>query len=167
MKAKGKQVFLCTFIFSAVLIAASWAQMSGEENFDGTQNDEADSWWQQRADTNKDGAVDADELSAWKDLESERIDSNNDGQIDDKERKLVWKLLPSPVTTELEQKFDLDSNGWLDPEEARKLLFRRVEVILQTNGKGAIKTGLEELYDTNGDGVVDLEELKILREDLK
>ena len=167
MKAKGKQVFLCTFIFSAVLIAASWAQMSGEENFDGTQNDEADSWWQQRADTNKDGVVDADELSAWKDLESERIDSNTDGQIDDKERKLVWKFLPSPVTTELEQKFDLDSNGWLDPEEARKLLFRRVEVILQTNGKGAIKTGLEELYDTNGDGVIDLEEVKILREDLK
>jgi Ca2+-binding EF-hand superfamily protein len=167
MKAKGKQVFLCTFIFSAVLIAASWAQMSGEENFDGTQNDEADSWWQQRADTNKDGAVDADELSAWKDLESGRIDSNHDGQVDDKERKLVWKLIRSPVTTELEQEFDLDSNGWLEPEEARKLLFRRIEVILKTNGKGAIKTGLEELYDTNGDGVIDLEEVKILREDLK
>jgi Ca2+-binding EF-hand superfamily protein len=167
MRAKNKQVLLSVFIILTLLLGSSWAQISGDWNPVDPQNDEADSWWQQRADTNKDGAVDADELSAWKDLESGRIDSNHDGQVDDKERKLVWKLLPSPVTTELEQKFDLDSNGWLDPEEARKLLFRRVEVILQTNGKGAIKTGLEELYDTNGDGVIDLEEVKILREDLK
>jgi len=167
MEAKSKQVFLCIFIFLAVLLAVSWAQMSGDENFNDAQDEGADSWWQDRADTNKDATVDDEELSAWKDLEREGIDTNHDGQIDDKEKRLVWKYVRSPISTELERGFDADDNGWLEPEEARKLLFRRVEFVFQTNGKGAIKTGLEEFYDTNGDGVIDLEELKLLREDLK
>ena len=111
--------------------------------------------------------LDDDELFSWKDFEVGRLDSNRDHQIDDAEKRQVWKYLPSPANTELEQKFDADGNGWLESEETRKILFRRIESIFMTNGREAIKTGLEKLYDTNQDGVIDLEELKSLREDLK
>ena len=161
MKPKLQHIVLSFFILLAVLPATSRAQAPVDKN------DEADKWWQAWADTNRDGSLDDQELQAWKNLEKERIDSNKDGQIDDNEKRLVWKLLPAPITTEQERKFDADESGWLDPDEARKLLFRRVEFIFETNCKGAIKTGLEEFYDSNQDGVIDLEEVKILREDLR
>jgi len=131
------------------------------------QERQTNSWWEQRADTNKDGHVDTGELSAWKELQKEHIDLNNDGVIDAKEKRLCWLHARSRVNTELEQKFDENNDGWLDPEEARKLLFRRVDAIFASNGKSPIKSALEEAYDTNNDGVIDLEELKTLREDLK
>lgn len=167
MKIMRKQIVILTVIFLISLIATSWAQESSAEDVTGVQDDETNSWWKQRADTNKDGTVDGDELQARKDLENGRIDANHDGQIDNKEKQTVWEFLPSPVTTELEKEFDVNNNGWLEPEEARKLLFRRAESIRQSNGKAMAKTELEKLYDTNGDGIIDLEELKNLREDLK
>jgi Ca2+-binding EF-hand superfamily protein len=182
MKARINQIFLCIFIFLVVLLAVSWAQISGDEKLNDAENEEADtinaeqvqedqegkvdSWWKERPDLNKDGSIDAEELDAWN-SEKEFIDLNRDGQIDDAEKRLAWKCIRSPIKTELEQKFDENNDGWLEPEEARNLLIRRVDFIYQTNGKGAIKTALEELYDTNGDGAIDLEEVKTLKEDLK
>ncbi len=181
MKATSNQIFLCIFVLLAVMLSASWAQMSDghndtleytndtitSEQGEASQEAKVDSWWQERADTNKDGSVDDQELSAWKDLESANIDTNHDGQIDEQEKRTAWKYVRSPINTGLEQEFDTDNSGWLEPGEARKLLFRRAESIRQANGKQPIKTGLEKLYDTNGDGIIDLEELKTLREDLK
>ena len=181
MKIRVKQWFLCGFIFSVILLAASWAQYDGEESYEPENEEEQtgdleqesqkindDSWWQERADTNKDGSVDDQELGAWKELESKYIDTNHDGQIDEQEKRLSWKYVRSPISTVLESEFDADSDGWLEPEEARKLLFRgSEELIFNAKGRGPINTGLEKLYDTNGDGVIDLRELKTLREDLK
>ena len=149
-------------LFSPSLAGLSIGQGSGD-----SQGNNTEEWWEPWADTNKDGRLDDNELYAWKKLEMERLDTNRDKQIDEQEKRQIWKIIPSPVTTELEQKFDANGNGWLEPEEARKLLFRRVESIFLTNGRGPIETGLEQLYDTNKDGVIDLEELKSLREDLK
>jgi hypothetical protein len=168
MEGKIKKVFLCSLMVVAILFAPPLTRLSLSQDSGDSQSDQADKWWKDRADTNKDGVLDDAELFAWKKLEIERIDSNRDKQIDDQEIRQVWKYAPSPVSTDLEQKFDANDNGWLEPEEARKLLFRRADFIfLLANGKMAIKTGLEELYDTNADGVIDLEELKLIREDLK
>lgn len=167
MEGKLKKAFLCSLIFVALLFAPPLVGLSVSQDSGGSQSDEADSWWKDRADLNKDGTLDDQEISAWKDLERERLDVNQDGKIDDQEKRLVWKLVRSPITTELEQRFDADNSGWLEPEESRKLLFRRVDFIFDTNGSLAMKTGLEELYDANADGIVDLEELKSLREDLR
>jgi hypothetical protein len=168
MEGKIKKVFLCSLMVVAILFAPPLTRLSLSQDSGESQSDQADKWWKDRADTNKDGVLDDAELFAWKKLEIERIDSNRDKQIDDQEIRQAWKYAPSPVSTDLEQKFDANGNGWLEPEEARKLLFRRVdELILQNKGKGPIKTWLEEFYDTNEDGILDLEELKNLREDLK
>jgi hypothetical protein len=166
MKIKIKQVFLCFFVFSTVLLAASWAQGLEEQNLNSAQNDQADSWWRERADINKDGNVDEDELVSWG-AQKELIDSNGDGKIDDNEKRLAWKYVRSPVATEIGQDFDNNNNGWLEPEEARKVLFRTIDYVFRTNGRGPMRTEVEKAYDSNEDGVIDLEEAKTLREDLR
>ena len=121
-------------------------------------------WWERRADTNGDGTVDSNELSAWKTLEKERIDLNNDGVIDAKERRLCWRHGRSKVNTAIEAKYDKNSDGWLDPEEVREMLKAKHALIL-SNGQAKVDSELEEEYDINNDGVIDLKEAELLKED--
>jgi Ca2+-binding EF-hand superfamily protein len=121
-------------------------------------------WWEKRADTNNDGKVDADELSAWKKLEKERIDLNNDGVIDAKEKRLSWRHGRSKVNTALEQKYDKNSDGWLEPDEIKELL-KDKHALIKTQGKAKVDTAIEAEYDTDKDGIIDASEAKALKED--
>lgn len=141
-------------------------EMHMERKWEQRQRAKVNAWWERRADTNNDGIVDNNELSAWKTLEREHIDLNNDGVIDAKERRLCWRHARSKVNTTLEQKYDKNSNGWLEPEEAKELLKDRYTLI-KTGGKAKVDTDIENEYDTDQDGIIDASEAEALREDLQ
>jgi len=171
-------VFLFCFIFS------SWAQMGfrhADKNKDGVidrkewkmqkswehqKRIEAKNWWQKMADTDGNGIVDNNEMTAWNKLLHERIDLNGDGTVDAKERRLCWRHARSRVNTPLEQKYDKNSDGWLQPEEAKELLKDRYNLI-KTKGKAKVDTTLESEYDTNEDGIIDGQEADALKNDLE
>jgi Ca2+-binding EF-hand superfamily protein len=123
-------------------------------------------WWEKRADTNGDGRVDPDELSAWKKLEKERIDLNKDGVIDAGERRLCWRHARSKVNNILEKRYDKNNNGWLEEDEVKEMLKDRLAII-KSKGKARVDTDIEAEYDTNKDGVLDQEEAAILKEDIE
>ncbi|MFH1640542.1 MAG: hypothetical protein ABIA66_01125 [Candidatus Omnitrophota bacterium] len=135
-----------------------------ENTWEHKQRNRVKNWWEKRADTNSDGLVDSDELSAWKTLEKERVDLNNDGTIDAKERRLCWRHARCKVNTELEKKYDSNSNGWLEPEEVRTMLRARHALIV-SKGQAKVDSEAEAEYDTNNDGVIDLNEAETLKED--
>jgi Ca2+-binding EF-hand superfamily protein len=137
-----------------------------EEKWEHKQHSRVNNWWEKMADTNGDGTVDSNELSAWKTLEKERIDLNNDGVIDAKERRLSWRHARSKVNTELERKYDINSNGWLEPEEIREMLKAKHALII-SNGQAKVDSELEAEYDINNDGVIDSKEAEALKEDIQ
>jgi Ca2+-binding EF-hand superfamily protein len=110
-----------------------------EKDWEQKQRSKVNTWWEKRADTNGDGVVDNGELSAWKELEKQRIDLNNDGVIDAKEKRLCWRHARSRVNTPLEKKYDKNSNGWLEPDEVKGLLRDRYELV-KTHGKATVDT---------------------------
>jgi Ca2+-binding EF-hand superfamily protein len=122
-------------------------------------------WWENRADTNNNGVVDAQELNAWRKLEREKIDLNNDGTIDAKERRLSWRHARSKVNTDLEKKYDANGDGWLETAEVKQLLQDRY-ILIKTHGKAKVNSALEEEYDTNNDGVIDPAEAEVMKDDL-
>lgn len=121
--------------------------------------------WRKKADMDGDGKIDKRELANWNKLKKERIDANKDGIIDGKERRLYWRYASSRVNTALEKKYDSNSNGWLEPNEAKKLLEDRYAQI-KKQGKARVDTELEADYDANDDGIIDAQEAKDLKEDL-
>jgi hypothetical protein len=123
-------------------------------------------WWEHRADTNRNGVVDAHELKNWKKFEREHIDLNKDGVIDSKEKRLSWKHARSRVNNSFEEKYDSNHDGWLETAEVRQLLKDRYELI-KTNGKAKVNTYLEEEYDANNDGILDRTEAKVMHDDLQ
>ncbi|MGD9015005.1 MAG: hypothetical protein PVI33_03155 [Candidatus Omnitrophota bacterium] len=129
------------------------------------QRSQVNTWWESRADVNNDGRVDSQELSAWKSLESQRLDLNNDGVISPKERRRCWIYARSRVNTALEKKYDSNNDGWLQPDEAREFLQDRYALI-KTGGKARVDSPIEEEYDTDGDGIIDAQEAEALKEDL-
>jgi Ca2+-binding EF-hand superfamily protein len=137
-----------------------------EKQWENKQSAKVNTWWENRADTNNDGKVDAQELAAWKQLSKERIDLNNDGVIDAKERRLCWRHARSKVNTAVEKKYDKNGDGWLEPAEAKEMLKDKYTLI-QTNGKVKVDTELEKEYDTNSDGVIDKLEAVGLKGDLQ
>ena len=54
-------------------------------------------WWEKQADVNKDGKVDANELSVWKTQQKQRDDLDGDGVISPKENRLSWRHGASKV----------------------------------------------------------------------
>jgi len=139
-------------------------EMHMEKKWEQKQRAKPNTWWEKRADTNNDGKVDTNELSAWKKLEKERIDLNNDGVIDAKERRLCWRHARSRVNTPLEKKYDANADGWLEPTEVKEMLKDKYELI-KTHGKAKVDTELEQNYDTNKDGIIDAKEADTLKED--
>lgn len=136
-----------------------------EKAWEQKQQSKTNTWREKRADTNTDGIVDNAELSAWKSLEKERIDFDNNGIIDSKEKRLCWRHARSRVNTALEQKYDQNSDGWLEPDETKELLNDRC-VMIKTSGQAKVDTEAETAYDTNSDGIIDSDEAEGLREDL-
>lgn len=136
-----------------------------EKGWEQKQHSKVNTWWERRADTNNDGIVDNSELSAWKTLEKERIDLNSDGIIDAKERRLCWRHARSRVNTALENKYDTNGDGWLEPDEVKELLKDRYTLI-KTSAQAKVDTEIEAEYDTNNDGIIDANEAKDLKEDL-
>ena len=136
-----------------------------EKVWEEKQKSKANTWWEQRADTNKDGIVSDAERNAWKKLEKERIDLNGDGVIGPKERRLAWCHAKSRINTPLEAQYDDNKDGWLEPAEAQNYLEARY-VLIKTDGKAKVNSKLEEEYDADGDGVLSLDEAQDLKEDL-
>ncbi len=137
-----------------------------EEKWENKQRSKVNNWWEKRADTNNDGVVDSNELSAWKKLTKEQIDLNNDGVIDAKEKRMCWRHARSRVNTALEQKYDANSDGWLEPSEVKELL-KDKHALIKTHGKAKVDTEIESEYDVNKDGIIDAEEAKTMKEDLE
>lgn len=123
-------------------------------------------WWEKRADTNGDGVVDVNESAAWKKLKKERIDLNGDGTIDAKEKRLCWRHAKSKVNTALETKYDINSNGFLEPEEVKEMLKDR-SILIKTHGKAKVDSSIEEQYDADADGIIDKSEAEAMAEDLQ
>lgn len=137
-----------------------------EKKWEEKKRSEANTWWEKRADTNNDGVVDGAELNQWKALEKERLDLNADGKIDPKERRTSWRHARCRVNTATEQKYDTNSDGWLETEEVRKMLMDRTNLIKVT-GRAKVDSVMEEEYDMNRDGIIDHLEAEALKEDLE
>ncbi len=130
-------------------------EMLMEKKWEKKQKSKVNTWWERRADTNKDGIVDAGELSSWKKLERERIDLDGDGVISPKERRLCWRHARSRVNTASEAKYDVNNDGWLEPEEVKEFLKDRY-VLIKTKGQAKVDSLIEEEYDTDNDGIISL-----------
>jgi len=140
-------------------------EMIMERRWEVREKSKVNTWWESRADTNEDGIVDAAELSRWKKLERERIDLNGDGIISPKERRLCWRHARSRVNTALEAKYDVNNDGWLEPEEVKELLKDRY-ILIKTKGQAKVDSLIEEEYDTDNDGIISPQEARALKEDL-
>lgn len=123
-------------------------------------------WQQERADTNNDGQVSTEERAAWKKLTKERIDMNEDGIISPKERRLSWRHAKSKVNTKLEAEHDANNDGWLEPDEIKNYLSARQELI-KSKGKAKVNSKVEAEYDLDNDGIINIQEAKIMKEDIE
>lgn len=128
------------------------------------QRAKVNSWWESRADTNKDGKVDATELAAWKTLQKERIDTDGDGVISPKERRLSWRHARSKVNSELEKKYDANGDGWLETAEVKTMLQDKATLV-KTQGKARVDSAIEKEYDADNDGIISTQEAEVMRED--
>jgi len=117
-----------------------------------------------KAGQNKNEVINEDEIAAWKKLRMEKMDLNRDGKIDADEKRISWRHVKSRANTAIKKKYDLNGDGWLDQQEAKKLLKDKYEII-KTKGEAKVDTNIEEGYDTNEDGVIDSEEAEAIKED--
>jgi len=118
--------------------------------------------WEAKADTDKNGKVSAKELRAY---HHAVMDKNGDGKIDKKERTAYWTQRKAKVNTEVEKKYDINSNGYIDGDEAKEMLRDRLRII-NTHGRAKVNTDLEREYDANNDGVIDKEEAAAIKDAL-
>lgn len=122
-------------------------EMKKERQWAEGQRVKVNTWWEKKADVNKDGYV---EKSEYDDM---------------RRRRMSWILAQETVDTPQEAKFDTNKDGWIDPKEARALLRAKYEVAT-TKGKAVVDTMIEKAYDTNNDNVIDAKEAEALLEDL-
>jgi hypothetical protein len=141
-------------------------EMKMEKKWGNKQRSKVNAPWGEKADANKDGIVDKNGAASWKSGQKERIDLNNDGVIDPKERGMSWKHSRIKVNKPIEAKYDADGNGWLEPEEVKQMLQDK-HTIIKTKGKAKVDTEIEAQYDDNKDGVIDASEASDLKDDLK
>ena len=118
--------------------------------------------WEAKADTNGDGKVSAAEMRKH---HFGVMDANGDGKIAQMERKLFWVHRRAKVDTALEKKYDINSNGLLEGDEAQELLKDRLRII-STEGRAKVDSVIEREYDANNDGVIDKEEAETIKDAL-
>lgn len=165
-----------------------------EKNREKNQKAKVNKPWEAKADTDKDGVVEAKEARVYFRAKSvvdrpweEKADANNDGKVDWKEihvyhktqmdsdgngiitveeRRAYWVKTKSVVNTEFEKKYDKDGDGYLSWDEGREMLKDKYAII-QTKGKAIVNTDLEAEFDANSDGVIDRSEAPAVREAIK
>jgi Ca2+-binding EF-hand superfamily protein len=129
------------------------------------RHNKALTWREKRAGVGKDSKVYSKELPPWKRVEKERVDTDSDGKIDMKENRTWWKDTRHSVTTPAEKRYDNNQNGWLEPEEMKKILSDKYAAI-KAQGQAKVDTDMEFGYDTDTDGVIDSKEAEELKKDL-
>lgn len=137
-----------------------------EKQWQERQRSKGTNWWKEQADSDKDGAVSAEERLRWKEQERQRLDLNNDGVIDAKEKGLSWRHGRAKVNTPLEKQYDANNDGFLQAEEAKAFLKARQEIIA-TAGKAKVDSPWEKKYDENNDNIIDQNEVEKMKEDLE
>ncbi len=136
-------------------------EMKMEKRWEQQQRSQVNTRAEVRADTNKDGVVDSTEATAMKEKMKEKLDLNNDGVVDKQEKMTSWQHSRAKVNTALEQQYDANNDGWLEPAEARELVRNRYELI-KSHGKAKVDTDLEKQYDANNDGILDASEARVM-----
>lgn len=119
--------------------------------------------WENEADANNDGKVDLKEVRSY---HLTQMDTDHDGAVTVAERSAYWTKTKAVVNTELEKKYDVDTDGYLSWTEGKELLKDKL-VIVNTKGKAIVNTDLEAEFDANGDGVIDRAEAPAVQAALK
>ncbi len=118
--------------------------------------------WEAKADTNNDGKVSPAEMRKH---HFGVMDEDKNGKITKIERKLFWIHRRAKVDTALEKKYDINSNGLLEGDEAQQLLRDRLRII-NTNGRAKVDSVIEREYDANLDGIIDKAEAETIKDAL-
>lgn len=95
----------------------------------------------------------------------EHADKNDDGVVDKKEMKMERRFetkQKAAVNTPVENKYDANNDGVINPAEAKEMLKDKYTLI-STEGKAKVDSPLEAQYDTNNDGVIDKSEADALQ----
>ena len=137
-------------------------ELKKEKQWEHNQRAAVNRPWEAKADTNGDGKVSAAEMRKH---HFGVMDANKDGTITNMERKLFWIHRRAKVDTELEKKYDSNSNGLLEGKEAQELLKDRLRII-STDGRAKVDSIIEREYDANNDGVIDKEEAETIKDAL-
>ncbi|MBU1925909.1 MAG: hypothetical protein KKB82_08335 [Candidatus Omnitrophica bacterium] len=99
---------------------------------------------------------------------AKHADKNKDGVVTQREWKIEnkWEAKQkSRVNNAVEKRYDADGNGWLEPGETKEMLKDKYRLI-QTNGRAKVDTPAEAAYDTNSDGIIDVQEAAGLKQAL-
>jgi hypothetical protein len=134
-----------------------------EQQWEHRQVSKVNTPWEHRADVNGDGRVEPAEYRAH---HLKVFDGNHDGVITVVERHTYWTGWKALVTTDLERKYDMNHDGYLEWPEAKLLLQDRLRII-NTDGRAIVDTDLERDFDENCDGVIDRTEGAAIREALE
>lgn len=76
-----------------------------------------------------------------------------------------WKTHNYVVTTESQIVYDVNGNGYLEPDETREYLKHRYERIT-SYGETGVDSDIVREYDANGDGTIDAREAQYIRDDI-
>lgn len=95
---------------------------------------------------------------------AEYIDVDNNRIINETDIRQQWKYKNCPVKTPEETKYDIDRDGWLEPEESREALKQHYDDIKFGRGMGVDMDILRE-YDADGNGSIDPREAQYIKED--
>ncbi len=77
----------------------------------------------------------------------------------------LWMREEPIIKTRAEKRYDVNRDGKFQPAES-KVYLRRVIKTVEKGGKIVSRSDILEEYDTNGDGVISLVEVKEVREDV-
>ncbi len=137
-------------------------ELNKEKQLEHNQKARVNRPWEAKADTNNDGKVSAEEMRKH---HFGVMDADNDGKIGRMERKLFWIHRRAKVDTALEKKYDSNSNGLLEGDEAQALLKDRLRII-NTDGRAKVDSVIEREYDANNDGIIDRAEAETIKDAL-
>lgn len=140
----------------------SGSQAAQFKHADRTQK--ATSWWKRQADKDADGSVSNEERARWKETAHERMDLDGDGTISSKEKRLSWRHGKSKVNKPVEERYDADRDGFLQPQEVKAMLQDKYGLI-KTRGRARVNSDIEKAYDGNNDGIIDGQEAEALKAD--